>query len=491
MSFASGGQLPMPRRWWRRLLPLALTLTLACASAGPRPAAAPVPGPATPAAPGPQPTRTLFVALDAIPYQVVAEATDPALGEGALFPGFKDPIPLVSTFPSTTSLAMTGLFEPFGLDKPPGYEARFFDWRFRKVRGGMPWNYHQIPFAWRDFFDWKIESIVRKAIGYIRPSKFGDNEVEKAIDAFVASDKLDFFVYIGATDAIGHLMSPDALKETLAHLDQTLRRVRARHPHRPFHAVLFSDHGMGGDSGEYLKNVQQGVKLAMREAGFKIGRRARSPRHVVFVPYGLISSFIVFSDPARDLEVGRALATVEGVDLCAVAADGGWRITSARGEALVLRRETDHGDLWSYRPEGGDPLGYLPLVESLRARSHDPQREWFPDHWWFEASWQSYYPDALYRLARSFDLVQNPASVVCSCAEGFMFGQRMVEYAAIMQGRRLRWTHGALDRDASLGFLLTDHPDWVAREAERFDRALYLFAHGPRAAEDKQIAARH
>ena len=75
--------------------------------------------------------RTLLISLDAVPYWVVEEITDPELGDEAVFQDFKGPVPLISTFPSSTSVALVGLLQPLGLEKSPGYEARFFDWEQR------------------------------------------------------------------------------------------------------------------------------------------------------------------------------------------------------------------------------------------------------------------------------------------------------------------------------------------------------------------------
>ena len=42
-----------------------------------------------------QPPRRLIIALDAVPFQVAAELTDPSLGDQALFRDLKGPVPLV------------------------------------------------------------------------------------------------------------------------------------------------------------------------------------------------------------------------------------------------------------------------------------------------------------------------------------------------------------------------------------------------------------
>ncbi len=80
--------------------------------------------------------RTLIVLLDAIPYAAVERITDPSLGETALFQDLKGPVPMVSTFPSGTNVAIPALLAPFGVGVSPGYENRHYDWVRNKVRGG-------------------------------------------------------------------------------------------------------------------------------------------------------------------------------------------------------------------------------------------------------------------------------------------------------------------------------------------------------------------
>ncbi len=83
------------------------------------------------------PPRLLMIALDAVPYGVVARVADPTLGDNAAFHGFAGPAPVISTFPSTTSLALAGMLASFGLDESPGYEHRFYDRGRNRKRGGV------------------------------------------------------------------------------------------------------------------------------------------------------------------------------------------------------------------------------------------------------------------------------------------------------------------------------------------------------------------
>jgi len=63
-----------------------------------------------------------------------------------------------------------------------------------------------------------------------------------------------------------------------------------------------------------------------------------------------------------------------------------------------------------------------------------------------------------------------------------MFGARKTERASRLTGGRLRWTHGALERDATLGFLMSDDPRLPLTGPVRFDEALAPLAGAPLAA---------
>ncbi len=421
-----------------------------------------------------EPPRQLFIALDSVPYELVRDLADPARGEEALFQGFRGPVPLISTFPSTTSVALGGMLAPFGLERSPGYEARFFDWQKRRVRGGGPVSYARIHFPWREFFDWNRKGPVGSAFEALRPIKAGIKRLERALDEFAVSDQERYYIYIAATDVGAHMRGPQALGALLAALDRRLQELHGR-PGPPFVTVVFSDHGIAG--GEPLVNVWRGLKRAVTGAGFRVTRRLRRPQDIVLTPFGLVSSFEVYVHEEVEPRVAEVLAGVPGVDLCVLADAGGWRVVSSRGTAAVRYRPGAEGGKWSYEPLTGDPLGLAPgAAPSSTGPSGPDGAGWRSDADWLAATLETEYPDALHRLARAFDLVLNPASLLCSLAPGYMYGAPGTEYLARIGGGRLRWTHGALSRDESLGFLLSDAPGWDPPPAARFDRALVPFA---------------
>jgi hypothetical protein len=416
--------------------------------------------------------RKLIIALDAVPYWVVEDVMNPGLGEEALFKNFKGPVPMVSTFPSSTSIALVGMLGPFGLGLSPGYEARFYDWEMGKVRGGGVVSYHRIEFPWREYFDWGRKGPVGSAIEGTRPVKYSIKRLRNAIQDFATNNRETFFIYIAPTDTAAHTKGPEALKKVFVALDEMLIDLQETQK-RPVEVVIFSDHGLAGD--EPLINVWKGLKKTIKEAGLNLrSKRIKGPMDVVLVPFGLVSSVEAYVQDENKSAIAGVLAAAPGIDLCVYLTDDGWLVESRRGRAAFRGEETPSGLVWFYEPISGDPFDYLPLIEGLGNRLEGESRG-LPDAEWFHASFDATYPDAFYRLSRSFELVENPASIICSVGPGHMYGSRKTERLAILGGGRLRWTHGALFREATWGFLMSNDAGWEPPAAVRFDQSLLPF----------------
>ncbi len=412
----------------------------------------------------------LLIALDAVPYAAALEAHRGSETLPELFTAFRPPVPLISTFPSTTSVALAEILAAHGLERSPGYEARFFDWRRARRAGGGPISYFRVAFDWRQFFDWNRKGPVRSLIGSARPVRSAIREIETALDRFADAPARAYLVYIAPTDTAMHLYGPQSARRVFEALDGALVRARARRA-TPFDTVIFSDHGIAG--GEPLVNVMRKVRAALRAAGLEPAGRLRRPGQVAMTPYGLVSSFELYTAPEDEEAASAAATRVPGVDLCARTTERGWQVQGAEG-SLEFERVDLGGELyWQVSSRGTNPLGLSPDVLS-RGR--------FRDRDWTELSSSSPYPDPFHRIARAFELVENPASVACSLAPGFMYGPRRTELLARLGKGRLRWTHGALAEEETLGFVMSDAPGWVPERPLRAAQALAPFAEAVRLA---------
>lgn len=426
----------------------------------------------------------LFIALDAVPFAAVEEARHPAAGVEPLFADLAGPTRLISSFPSTTSVAFGAILGELDLEASPGYEARFFDWDEQRRAGGGPISYFRIRFAWREFFDWNRRGALRNAVQSARPVRSSIQELARALDTFAASHDPAYFVYVAATDTAAHLDGPGALRPILGELDRLLAETRRRRADRPFVTVLFSDHGIAG-SGEPLINVHERAAAALRDAGLEPRARLRGEAGAVLTPYGLVSSFEVYVAEGRERLAADAVAAREGIDLCAWRSEDGWMVGGERGEARIERRGAGSAARWRYTALRGDPLGLVPVMERLADRGG-----WVTDGAMLAATALGEYPDPLRRVAQAFELVENPASVVCSVAAGHMYGARRTELLARLAKGPLRWTHGALSAEASLGFVLSDAPAWSPPPAVRASDALAPFLRGGEVEQAPRIAAR-
>jgi hypothetical protein len=433
----------------------AAVLLLVVAGLSPRPAGA--------LENGPRPPRVLFIVVDAVPFGTMQESAETEGNE--FLRSLAGPVPLISTFPSSTSLALAGILQPMGVADSPGYEAKHYDWAANRVSGGGITDYE--PFPWRAFFDWKIEGLFRKAMSAIRPIKAAHKDIRESLEAFVESDRPIFFIYYDTTDSAGHLRSPRGVLPILADLDHQLQALRRDHPQDPFWTIIFSDHGM--DGGTPLHNTRKAVGRSLRDAGFRRRNRIGADTDVVIVPFGLVSSFVAYTARGREEDAARAITRAEGVDFCVARAPEGFRVEAARGTAIIHRTPTDP-PRWRYEWSGEDPLWLGSDLQT--ALSSDAGMS---DAAVFAATTHHLYPDPFHRMASSFELVENPASLVCSVARGYMFGAKITELGSILSVGRLQWTHGALEHDASLGFLMSDVPSWKPLGPVRFDHALAPF----------------
>ena len=418
--------------------------------------------------------RTLLISLDAVPVWVVEEITDPELGEEAVFQGFKGPVPLISTFPSSTSVAMVGLLQPLGLEKSPGYEARFFDWEQLRARGGGIISYSKIDFPWRDFFDWSRRNPAGSAIEAVQPIKSGIKRLRRAIGEFADSEMDVSLIYIAATDTAVHVVGPDSVKELLIELDGMLQEARARRPDRPFDTLIFSDHGVAG--GDPLINVSKATKKALKQAGFRVSKKGmKKPNTVVMTPFGLVSNFEAYTRDDRKQEVAEVLSKVDGVDLCSYQIEPeAWGVVGPLGSATIQRRDSKGRIEWRYLVEDEDPLNYGEVLGEVESTTSE-QTGWLTDEDLFQASRRHHFPDALHRIADAFELVTNPGSVVCSLGVDFMYGAASTAALATIGKGKLRWTHGGLNSAATLGFLMSDAAYWEPPDVARYDRALIPF----------------
>jgi type I phosphodiesterase/nucleotide pyrophosphatase len=416
-------------------------------------------------APGPEPA-TLVLALDGVGYRNAVEAE-----QRGLLRGWRRAVPVVSTFPSLTSVAFTGMVHPLGYPPAPGYENRHYDWKRNKVLGGLPY----IRFPWHEYFRLDRNSLMRKTFGYFWPRRLVHSDLERVFDAVLESPEPFVTAYLANTDALVHMQGPQAAVDLLDCLHRWIPEVQAEYRKRHgrgLRVVLISDHGM--------TSIQQrpvrGLKDHLARGGFRLRGSIVDDHSVVIARFGYVEACMLYCRDSLEAPLSRWLARLEGIQLCAYAESGGVMVVSADGgEARVEFRPRDGGGLeLRYRPFAGDPLRHAEIVEHLRQDGQLDAEGYAPAQAWLEQSVDAEFPDALTRLHHAFygQDVENKASVIFSTKPGWAFGHPVTRALSWLRGGRLEATHGALTAEASLAMLLTDDPDLPLPAVLRYDQVL-------------------
>ena len=174
------------------------------------------------------------------------------------------------------------------------------------------------------------------------------------------------------------------------------------------------------DGGRGLANTRAAVERALREAGFRLRPSIAGDGDVVIVPFGLVSSFVVYTAAGREDDAARAMTRAKGVDLCVTRTADGFRVEAERGSALIHRHPTDP-PRWRYEWSGEDPLWLSPELHADFADggSHGRRRVVR------RAPSTISIPIRSIASRRASSQVENPASVVCSVARGYMYGAKI------------------------------------------------------------------
>jgi hypothetical protein len=401
----------------------------------------------------------LFLVVDAVPFQIAEEAW----ASGKL-PGFAQPRPMVSVFPSLTNVAVSALLRGVFDEVPEGYEALYLDAESGEVRGGFSDPLSDTTMS--PLHGRPRGLLAHMAVYFLRrPLVYG--QIHWITHQFLASGK-PWLAYVPATDGVGHFGGRAALVRAFEDVCAAVVAVRDEHEYRTGvkpGIVVCSDHGMAFARMKHLDTRELAERL--RTAGFRPGERG--PDGAMLVAYGDVGGGVVYCEPSRAVEVAAVVADAPGVDIAFGRDDEGCTAFARRDElesAQILWRE-DH---YAYRPIHGDPLGYARAWDALRGAGR-LNSDWARDADLFAATWSETYPDALARIRHGMeDIVRRPAPVLFSMKPTWTYGPPLTHLGAEIIGGQ-EGTHGALGLEESLGFAACtdgDEPDaWRAATALR------------------------
>ena len=401
-------------------------------------------------------SRLLILCLDGVPYSQMY-----ALWEQGRFREFFPPVEMVSTFPSDSEAAMTGLLHAAA---GPGYENEYFDRTQGRVTGGIRVTLEQSS-SYLKKLDYD-EPAIFKGTHFVVSRKSFRADLGRLRKRFLASRAPVYVAHISSTDALYHVLPSGEVLALLEEMEALLRDLYFEAAGK-LRIVMFSDHG-----NDLMPGRPAPLRESLEQAGFRVKNRLDEPRAVVIPKFGLVSFAAVYVDPAVVPEVARVLAIVEGVAAVVYRDGDAVRVQSRTGEATIQTKAgPDLGvTRFLYRAERGDPLRLLPLWKQLEKAGKLDQTGFAPEEELLTATVKGPYPDALFRLWYSMQdppqgLVENRADLLVSLADGYYFGRGWFEHFVTLQS-----THGGLSRRASLGFAMsTDAP---FPRAVRYDELL-------------------
>lgn len=406
---------------------------------------------------------TLFLLVDAIPFPLARE-----LWVRGGMPGFREPRPMVSVFPSLTDVAVAALLRAVFDERPPGYEPRWYHPSSGEIRGPGDPESELVMEPLRA----RPRGLLAQAAIYLLPRGLAYAQVRWITHRF-AREGGPWLGYLSATDGVGHFGGREALAEALADLLASVDAVRREHRLREGawpRVVLCSDHGMAfGPKGHLAERT---LAAHLEEAGFH--SRERGAGGFVLVPWGDVGGGVIHGDGARAAEIAARAACAPGVDLAFGRCEDGCRAFGLRFGRLHSARLRWRGDRYRYECEVGDPLGYQPVFEAL-ARRGQLEDGWARDADLFAACWAGAYPDALARVRRGLeDLVEHPAPVLFSMQDAVTFGPALTHAGAVLMGGQVG-SHGSLGAEQSVGFAAVTDQDgdpWPGAAALRPEQVL-------------------
>ncbi|MGM0577104.1 MAG: hypothetical protein ACQEXJ_15370 [Myxococcota bacterium] len=381
----------------------------------------------------------LFLVLDGVPWDLAQD-----LWHDGLFPDYAPPRPMVSVFPSLTHVAMPALLGSVFDRKPPGYEVRYHHPPSGEIRGGfgdpeaeaVMTPYHARP-----------HGTVGHAAVYILSRALAFGQIRWIGRQFERGPG-PWLGYLAATDGIGHFGGPDAMRDAVVDILDRVEQAREeygnRHGVRPG-AVLCSDHGFGFAPRPFRHTDLRTMARVLADAGFSPDGSGRDAVHLVGM--GAVGGGVIHCGPARATEVAEVVAGLEAVDLAFGREGPHAALAFARRERMERARIRWRGDRYRYDALDGDPLGWVDLQARLGGG-------WIDDDTLLRETWDAPYPYAPPRVRHGMDdVVQWPAQVLFSMRPGHSYGPRLTHAGARLRGGQVG-THGALDRDQTLGFAI-------------------------------------
>lgn len=382
------------------------------------------------------PERWLVICIDAVPLAVMQE-----LWDRGHFREFHRPSALVSTFPSDSEVAIAeALHAPPG----PGYEHQYFDRAANRLRGGIfvTLTGRSVPYLQR--FDY-VAPGWHKAIQYVIVRKSWHAEMGRLRRLLRQTQKPVLHAHVSSGDPLFHILRREEAEPLLLEFEHVIREAYYAGRGR-VGVLLWSDHG-----NTLVRSRAVPLDALLASRSWRRTNSLRDSRDVVIPSYGLVGFFAVYCARQAVPELARDLTELEGAELVVYRLpEGHGAVILGTDDSEALLHWSADGSRFEYEARRGDPLELVPVFDALRDAGKLDALGRAADNDLFTATARARFPDAAARI-RSWasGQVENPSDIVVSLKPGYYQGKGVFEGIVTIEG-----THGALERDSSLGFAM-------------------------------------
>jgi len=397
----------------------------------------------------------LILILDGFGYDVVKN-----FKQAGGFKGFHGPSAVVAPYPSMTDLCVQDLVRG---EPCTALEARYFDRKANRVKGGMLAYLMGQNQPYRTKLDWRAASWL-DAVCYIAPWLAFKLELRGLKSRFFSTSREVFVGYLVTTAGIGTKYGTAGQNICLGYIEDFCADIMEARP--GLRITLVSDHGHG-----YVRSYPYDIRQELRNLGWNPNSRLEKDNDVVYPAFGLVHCAGFYTKQPERL--AKDLAQLACAEL----------VTYKTGDKVVILTKGKRAYVWPSsskhaRERGNPPLDpsfcwddddcrftYLNVNgDPLELELTEGSELEMTNNEWLNKSLMHRYPCAPQRLWRAHtDLVQNTPDVILALKNGYVFGSKLLSIFAHVES-----THGGLNRSNSLAFRLdTRHlPEYIVTSRE-------------------------
>jgi hypothetical protein len=356
---------------------------------------------------------------------------------------------LISTFPSISDPSWSEILDD---QPPPGYQRTYFD---ASKDSEVALNGVTSSEEYEEQMTWQMAGGFHRILGYVAPQHAFRYEINSVIKDFLQTrdGRVNYYALIHTTDSAQHLSGD--IFWMLSTIDERLQQLRAAYrasEGKELEILLLSDHGNNHAGG----GKRVGVRHFLKSAGYRISKSIRNTNDIVLPTAGIESWIEIHNSPTATEALAQLLTHLKGVDIVTAQLPdrtNQFLIINSKGERALIEWNPIQNS-FRYSAEQGDPINYLPVVETLKNKGALDSDGFAKSDAWMAETLALPYPVALERIVRGHTRVTlNPSTVIVSLKNGYIHSGFIIKRGAALT--KCGGTHGALDDVNSDGILLS------------------------------------